>query len=183
MGKRTDFPRVARDFYPTPPTAVRPLIAHLPHGKTFWEPCAGDGRLAMYIENMHPSIKCGFMSDIEPQPHPLGQHILKADAMTITATTADMIITNTPWPAKHGRGEPTLSFIHHFAAMKPTWLLLASDFAHNVYFSEVVHMCQKIVSVGRVSWMANGVSGMENAAWYLFDAKWDGQTQFYGRVP
>jgi len=30
MGKRSDFERVERDFYPTPLDAVKPLIPHLP---------------------------------------------------------------------------------------------------------------------------------------------------------
>ena len=30
MGKRSDFERVERDFYPTPCKAVEPLVQHLP---------------------------------------------------------------------------------------------------------------------------------------------------------
>jgi len=46
MGKRSNFERVERDYYPTPIQAVEPLIDHLPQGTfDFVEPCAGDGRL------------------------------------------------------------------------------------------------------------------------------------------
>jgi len=40
MGKRSDFERVERDFYPTPEAAVLPLLPHLPDSYfTFIEPC------------------------------------------------------------------------------------------------------------------------------------------------
>ena len=37
MGKRSDFERKPRDFYPTPFAAVEPLIDHLPNKFTFYE--------------------------------------------------------------------------------------------------------------------------------------------------
>ena len=49
MGKRSDFERVPRDYYPTPFEAVRPLVPHLPDKGLFGEPCAGDGRLIRHI--------------------------------------------------------------------------------------------------------------------------------------
>ena len=52
MGKRSDFERVERDFYPTPIEAVRPLVPHLPKTGLFAEPCAGDGRLIRHIEQL-----------------------------------------------------------------------------------------------------------------------------------
>jgi hypothetical protein len=42
MGKRSDFARVPRDFYPTPAEAVAPLVPHLRRGCLYSEPCAGD---------------------------------------------------------------------------------------------------------------------------------------------
>ena len=51
MGKRSDFERVPRDYYPTPYDAVKPLLPHLPENFTFAEPCAGDGRLIQHLKN------------------------------------------------------------------------------------------------------------------------------------
>ena len=48
MGKRSDFERKPRDFYPTPMEAVKPLIPHMPRKFTFAEPCAGDGALCRH---------------------------------------------------------------------------------------------------------------------------------------
>jgi len=33
MGKRSNFDRIERDFYPTPIEAVEPLLDHLPYGE------------------------------------------------------------------------------------------------------------------------------------------------------
>lgn len=44
--------------------------------------------------------------------------------------------------------------------------------------------CEKIVSVGRVSWEGNGIKGKDNCAWYLFDATQGCQPEppkFYGQ--
>ena len=58
MGKRSDFERKPRDFYPTPIEAVEPLVEHLPKTFDFAEPCAGDGTLVNHIENL-VELVCG----------------------------------------------------------------------------------------------------------------------------
>ena len=50
MGKRSDFERKPRDFYPTPIEAVYPLLEHLEENFLFAEPCAGDGALINHLE-------------------------------------------------------------------------------------------------------------------------------------
>jgi hypothetical protein len=182
MGKRSDFPRNKRDFYTTPESALKALVPCLRPGTVFYEPCCGDGRLIRHLEKY--DMKCAGASDIETdylegsRIDALGAGLLRI----IKATDARKIITNTPWPRRAGRGEPAMSFIHQFAGIMPSWMLFPADMMHNVYFSEVKPMCAKIVTVGRVSWMDNGVSGLDNAAWYLFDIEHDGPTEFLGRA-
>ena len=67
MGKRSDYERVERDFYPTPWQAVEPLVPHLPKNFAFAEPCAGDGALVRHIETLIDGAWCSWASDIEPQ--------------------------------------------------------------------------------------------------------------------
>ena len=43
MGKRSEFERHKNNFYPTPESAVLPLLPHLPPECEFEEPCAGNG--------------------------------------------------------------------------------------------------------------------------------------------
>lgn len=175
MGKRSTFLRRERDFYPTPESAVLPLVPHLPRIGSFWEPCAGDGALTVALTK-NTNLFCSGASDIEPAY----RGARKCDATEIVGGFADYFITNPPWPQRCG--EPTLSIAKHLASLAPTWLLLSADFAHNRYFAELAPICVKIVSVGRVSWMQNGTAGKDNCAWYLFDAKHIGQTRFFGRA-
>lgn len=73
-----------------------------------------------------------------------------------------------------------MDIANHLSAIAPTWLLLSADFAHNKYFSQMT--CAAIVSVGRVSWMENGIGGKDNCAWYLFDKNHEGPPPFFRRV-
>lgn len=175
MGKRSDFPRRPRDFYPTPPEAVAPLLPHISRYCNFAEPCCGDGALIKELERH--GHRCGFASDIEPIYHPAAaKDAMSLECLPDTITT---IITNPPWPQRGG--EPTVSLAAHLASLRPTWLLLNADFAHNLYFSKIARQCVKIVSVGRVSWSQNGVGGKDNAAWFQFWSRNESSTIFVPR--
>ena len=172
MGKRSDFDRVPRDFYPTPEAAVLPLLPHLPTGFfSYWEPCAGDGALIDHLPGF-----CFSATDIEPHRH----DITTADALTCDHRHehgADYIITNPPWDRKILH-----PMIAHFSAMKPTWLLFDADWMHTKQSAEYMQWCRKIVSVGRVKWIPDSkMTGKDNCAWYLFDQNTSGPTVFVGR--
>ena len=74
MGKRSEFDRITRDFYPTPPAAVEPLLPHLQKWdvRQFCEPCAGDGQLIDTLEQA--GLMCCYKSDIEPRRSDIVQH-------------------------------------------------------------------------------------------------------------
>lgn len=171
MGKRSAFERRPQDAYDTPPEAVAPLLAHLPPAASFWEPCAGNGSLIRALEPRH---QCFGACDIEPR----GPCMDAADALTMAAPAgSDFIITNPPW---------TRSILHpmieHFSAMRPTWLLFDADWMHTKQSVPYLPICRKIVSVGRVKWIpGTKMTGKDNVAWYLFDARTQGPTKFYGR--
>ena len=92
MGKRSNFDRNPRDFYPTPYDAVLPLLGFLSPASTFSEPCAGDGRLIRHLERH--GHKCAYACDIEPQ----AEGIDNQDCLFFgfQLPKSDMIITNTP---------------------------------------------------------------------------------------
>ena len=72
--------------------------------------------------------------------------------------------------------------IEYFTAFRPTWLLFDADWMHTKQSASFMHRLHKIVSIGRVKWIENSKStGKDNCCWYLFDAKYDGETKFYGR--
>lgn len=177
MGKRSDYIRKPRDYYPTPLAAVKPLVPHLPSTFTFCEPCAGDGRLIDHIEQLCVNAECVSAYDIEPQ---MGD-VEELDALDITLENligADLIITNPPWDRKILH-----PMIEQFSNLKPTWLLFDADWIHTIQSAELVktRLC-KIVSIGRVKWIEDSAgSGKDNAAWYLFDQNKRGETEFHGR--
>lgn len=156
MGKRSDFERKERDFYPTPVEAVAPLLPHLAPGSAFIEPCAGDGALIRHLEAAGHVCTAAF--DIEP----LGPGIERRDAFEVQER--GLFITNPPWdrPILH-------PLIHHLVTLGEAWLLFDADWMHTVQAAPFEPMLRKVVSVGRVKWMADtSNTGMDNAAWYLF---------------
>jgi hypothetical protein len=171
MGKRSDFERIERDFYPTPLEAVAPLLPHLEPSTLFHEPCCGDGALIDHLERHgHDCLAWG---DIEPQL----PGAATTDAMTLTRCRGDVFITNPPWDRKILH-----PIIRHLSSIAPTWLLFDADWMHTRQSVEFMAYCHKIVSVGRVKWIPDtAMTGKDNAAWYLFDQKRPAQTIFVGR--
>lgn len=165
MGKRSNFERVERDFYPTPLSAVLPLLRHLQPETRFDEPCVGDGDLAWHLEGF--GHKCVSEGDIAT-----GQNVLD-----VSCVAGDMFITNPPWDRKILH-----AVIERLPFIAPTWLLFDADWMHTKQSKPYMQMCCKIVSVGRVKWIPDSkMTGKDNCAWYLFDNENNQQTEFYGR--
>lgn len=179
MGKRSDFDRVPRDYYPTPLAAVEPLIPHLPYSFDYVEPCAGDGRLIGHLDKLTDGhSECLFASDIKPR----GGYITACDALEvdITGLGIDFCITNPPWDRKILH-----PLIEHWMQMCPTWLLFDADWMHTKQSAILMSYCVKVVSVGRVKWIEGSKSvGKDNCAWYMFDIKKqpNAPIEFYGRT-
>jgi DNA modification methylase len=142
-------------------------------GKTFIEPCAGDGRLVDHLESL--GMRCLGAYDIEPQ----SDRVVHKDAFHITAEDlngADLIITNPPWDRKILHG-----LMAHFASMVPSWLLFDADWMHTKQAVPYLPACGHIVSVGRVKWIEGSKSvGKDNCAWYGFGGH-SGPTVFHGK--
>ncbi len=173
MGKRSDFERVPRDFYPSPIEAVRPLLPHLEAETRFVEPCAGDGRLIDHLEAAgHDCIDAW---DIEPRR----EDIEVVDA-TVGCILADAFyfITNPPWDRK-----VLHPLIENLSRQAPTWLLFDADWMHTKQSAPFMPMLRKIVSVGRVKWIEDSpFTGKDNCCWYLFDQTHQAPAQFVGRA-
>lgn len=171
MGKRSQFARVERDFYPTPEAAVKPLLPHIETIIEFDEPCAGDGALIKHLDSAGKvNVYAG---DIDPR----GDFIFRHDALKLSRCQGDAFITNPPW-----RRDILHPLIKHLSGLAPTWLLFDADWPHTKQSAELMPYCAKIVSVGRLKWIPDSkYTGKDNCAWYLFlDRK--GPTQFIGRA-
>jgi len=156
MGKRSNFERREADFYPTPRSAVLPLIPYLRGVRTFAEPCAGDGALVRHLEAF--GLRCIYAGDIRT-----GQDAMASDDYG----GADAIITNPPYTRDVMHG-----LIQHFQRIAPTWLLLHSDWASTRQAAPFLPCCSDIVAIGRVKWIEGSkFTGKDNHAWYRFDAR------------
>lgn len=175
MGKRSDFERVERDFYPTPRTAVLPLIPHLERGAFIAEPCAGDGALVRHLNSFGWRVAYAF--DINPQHDGIEQ----ADALThsIDLTVCDAVVTNPPWDRRILH-----PMIENFSDQTQTWLLFDADWLHTKQSVPFLPRLRKVVSVGRVKWIPDSkMTGKDNCCWYLFDKPRDNNViEFHGRT-
>jgi len=173
MGKRSDFKRRKNDTYDTPYSAFLPLVPHLVPGRSFIDPCAGKNLLIEHLEKHN--MTCLAAYDIEPR----GDYIFKLDALElkkINLIGADYIITNPAWTR-----QLLHPMIDTFRKLATTWLLFDSDWKETKQSAPYMPYCSKVVSVGRVSWMNNGISGKDNCSWYQF-IDHETETIFKGRT-
>lgn len=167
MGKRSDFERRDRDFYPTPLAAAEPLLTTLVtmgEGVRFCEPCAGDGALIDHLTGA--GHECVAAWDIEPQRADIDvQNALGCLYDDRHFGEIDCFITNPPWDRQ------TLHpLIEHLSDQYPTWMLFDADWMHTRQSADFMDRCAAIISVGRVKWIPDSnMTGKDNCCWYLFD--------------
>lgn len=169
MGKRSNFERIERDFYPTPKEAVLPLLPHVEMGQVYVEPCAGDGAL---IHALYPTLECSHAYDIEPR----APYIIPRDALAASWPAA-LYVTNPPW--RRDILHPLIDRLTENGGS--AWLLFDADWMHTKQAIPYLGRCQKIVSIGRVKWIPDSkTTGKDNCCWYYFTQE-EGPTEFYGR--
>jgi hypothetical protein len=188
MGKRSNFDKVEKDYYPTPLAAVVPLVPFLPVGAfNFAEPCAGDGRLSRHVSTATGGrAKATFECDIDPQVDGMLQkNGLMVSELDMSMAHADMIITNPPWSRDKKSGYILHEMIEHFTTLRPTWLLFDSDWMQTKQATPYLDRLLAVVSVGRVKWIEDSkMSGKDNCQWHLFHAyarELSAAPMFFGR--
>lgn len=164
MGKRSDFKRIPKDFYPTPLQAVIPLIEQL-KPCSFIEPCVGQNHLKNILEDNGFSCIQSFDEEGDATISKLN-------------TKADCVITNPPWSRKLMH-----PIIENCSNQLPSWFLFDADWVHTQQSRPFLPRLRKIISVGRVKWIEDSkMTGKDNCAWHLFDKiKTDNITHFIGR--
>jgi hypothetical protein len=159
MGKRSNFERREADFYPTPRSAVVPLIPYLRGIRSFAEPCAGDGALVRHLEEF--GLRCVYAGDIRS-----GQDALALDHYG----AADAIITNPPYTR-----DLMHELIEHFQRIAQTWLLIDYDWSATKQAAMYMSHCSDIVILPRLKWFEGSKNtGKDNHAWYRFHSRHSG---------
>lgn len=174
MGKRSDYKEERpKDFWGTiDPNAISPTFLSMIRGSNYAEPCYGDGDLEDLLMDVS---NCKWRSDVR-------ETVWSSKVKDATKLTkrhledCDMIITNPPF--KWSLLQPLLD---HLPTLRPTWLLLPADVAHNKRMGPYMARCAWMVSVGRLYWMPNKVRGVDNYCWFRFHETWDTETRFVGR--
>jgi hypothetical protein len=160
MTKRADgrFARKDHDAYATPADAVLPLLDHLLAGTRFVDPCDDLDQPGALIKTLE---KAGH--------HCVGRYgrIMPAQTTRYMVRGVDCFVTNPPW-----RRDVLHGLIENLSDQKPTWLLFDADWMHTIQAARYLHRLVRIVSVGRVKWIAGSASvGFDNCCWYLFTSR------------
>ena len=178
------FKRNERDFYETPVEALRPLYDNLriPHGGlSFCDPCAGFMAIHRGLRTLSGGrVNCTYACDINPDTPKVVEtkDALEFERETLVEHGCKVIITNPPWTR-----EILHPLIEHLSDLADTWLLFDSDWAHTKQSVPYLPRLRRIVSVGRVKWVADSPSvGFDNCCWYQFGKPMRGNViEFVGR--
>lgn len=165
----TQRPRKRNFFYPTiDPRCVPPLLAHVPAGTIYAEPCAGDGALIHLLDQA--GLVCDWGLELEPQRQGAFWPIARGNALQLTAAdlgAATCFISNLPWQR---------SWLHpliaHLAAIAPLWSLHDASWAYTKQAARLGALCTDVVAVGRLKWFKGSRHDPpDDCAWYRFDAR------------
>jgi hypothetical protein len=164
-------------YYPTiDPRAIPPLLAHVPAGTVFAEPCAGGGHLIHLLECA--GLICDWGLDIEPPVFGRSGPIAQGNALSLTARdlgAATLFISNLPWER---------SWLHplvkHLSALAPLWSLHDASWAYTKQAAAFGPLCTDVVAVGRLKWFEGSrYDPPDDCAWYRFALDGDGTTRFH----
>lgn len=163
MGKRSNFPRIEKDFYKTIDPIAGIVLAKFHEGeRKYYEPCAGDGDLISQLESH--GFWCGGSTDIS----------VGKDALTLNEEDVKGmdIITNPPWSR-----DILHKMITHFCN------IVDVTSGHNVYllfdanwmFTKqaqpyLKRYCTAIKTVGRMQWIPDtNMKSKDDVCWYKFN--------------
>ena len=176
MSKRSNFDKVPKEFYPTTdPKAVPTKLAEFIRGKTYAEPCYGNGDLEDLLMDV---ATCEWRSDIRET---VGSSKVM-DALCLSKediARCQLIVTNPPFSK-----DVLLPLLDHFISLKPTWLLLPAGYMNNIYFGPYMKRCSRVVSIGRLKWIKDSKhTSTDDFCWYFWPkgSTEDMRTIFYGR--
>ena len=155
MGKRSSFPRLDRDNYPTPYKATTPLLEYLKPRTKFIDPCFGVGCLVAHFESAGHAC--------------VGRYDSR-DRDVVSARYDDVepdaiFLTNLPW-----RRDVLDPAIINLSNQRPRWTLLDAGWLFTMQAAPFMARLRDIVAVRRLKWISDSKhTAKDDAAWTLFD--------------
>jgi hypothetical protein len=189
MGKHdSEYPRVTRDFYPSPPWVIEALAAHVDlASKRIWECACGDGSMAAALETVGATV---FATDIEDRGY--GAMFDFVSTLPNPRHPFDGAVTNPPFGSRGKLAEKFIEVgLQRIGAVGFLALLLPNDFDSAVtryhLFADCAAFAAKIVLTKRVKWFEHPgtcAQPKENTSWFLWDQRHRGPpTISYVRKP
>ncbi|WP_315792684.1 class I SAM-dependent methyltransferase [Bradyrhizobium sp. SZCCHNRI1002] len=160
----SEYPRVDRDRYETPPEAVAVLMPYLPPRLYLWEPACASGKMVRALAAAGHSVRCGDIADAGG-----GTDFLKVET---APRGIQGIVTNPPYSLAR-------EFVEHgIALMKPVdgfvAMLLPLDYGTAVSRRHLFRDCPifalKIEMTWRIRWFEGTLGNpKENHCWCVWD--------------
>jgi hypothetical protein len=171
VGKRTsgEFERIRRDDYPTPASAVEPLLPHLKPHTRYIEPCAGHGCLVQHLGAAGHVL-------VRAYDLPVDARVARYDVPKNA-----LFCSNPPYHGRPGDLHPLIVNVSDQAAF---WALLQLDWTSNISSGVLMReRARLVVAIGRIRWFEDSAfSSYENYCWIRFERPAPGAvTLFVGR--
>lgn len=159
------------DFYPSPPEAVRALIALEPFSGPIWEPACGDGAISKVLETAGHTV---VSTDLVNR----GYGTPRVDFLMEQRLLAPQIITNPPFKM----AEAFLAQALHLGATKVAMLLRLAwlEGGKRKTLFETTPLSRVLVSSSRLvigrggTDFGKGGGGVIAFAWFIWDTKHSG---------
>lgn len=163
----SNFERKRHDLYETEKWATEALLRHFPvDGLVVWEPAAGNHLMADVLREAGASVVTSDIATYD-RPHDWERNFF----LPCEKTNANAIITNPPY----GKGNRDAVRFAELALERCDGLvalLLTAKFdfgkTRRHLFQDNPRFCAKIALLDRISWAANGETGTEDHAWYVW---------------
>lgn len=176
-----DYPRQARDYYPTPAQPIAALFKTIPFAHKLCDPCCGNGCMLTEFA-WHGYEPFGF--DIDPWGSYAKFDFLRTDLaanLWLSANAPFDIVTNPPFGVQ---GRMAYEFIRRALEVTEPWhgrvaMLLNVDYdsgkTRAPVFRDHPAFAARIALLDRIPWF-NGQTGSTNHAWYYWE--WDRDPAF-----
>ena len=171
MGKRSNFPRRARDFYATTAEGAAPLLPFLRRDgvTTFAEICVGQGDLKRHLEA--DGLRCVYEGDIVSGRDALG--------LTLADLNGGIPITNPPtkYPDENPRGSTCrllCDLVQHFLDLgTPAWWFIHHDWVTTLRAVPFLAHCSDIVPAPRIKWIRIPRTATKDSfSWFRVDPEY-----------